>query len=816
MKYWIAFFINLFVFIGLQAQNTIEEAIHLHEQALELSNNGQDEEAFNLVIKALCILDTIDQKETSLYAECLHDAGMFAIMGEKDLDTFTHYIKNSINLKKKLYGNSEDYYWSVQCYADGLLYYSENSGFPTNISSLEEAIESYETIPSYQTLPSYYNALNYLAQLYENIDISKSISYGSKIVHLVRLNKFNCDSITYISNLGNYYKEDEQYDKALYYLNIALKYREEANIKNDKLRISYERMASLYARIGEYDKACSFEEKAKGVEELINGMGSSSYATILMNYGCYLYANNDFERGLEFLQKAYFHSKSNKSNVAFNLANIYSRRNADSCYVYLKEFWDSTKIQLDNNMIRMPEVDRFHYITNGQTYYTLYAPLLHSRTNPDHEGLLRLAFDGVLYHKSRLFRNLEGQKIDDAIDEFHFDDIRRSLNENEIAVEMFYNPFVNIYGGDTFYVFIVKNNWKAPKCVYLDANEINIALNGEAPTTSSYFPLYETIWKRILSASEINDNDRVYISCDGVLSKIPIEWICNYENEYMGDKYDIVRVTSTINIPQLNNRKRVNSVALYGGLDYQKKPKEQTGNLHDSGECPLWGYLHNLLGDSIVSNYRSSVEYLPWTLIEVDSIYNILNDYLQPGTISLMNDDNGTEDSFNSMTGCSPSIIHIATHGFFIDAREYMDWYDYYKFCLENTGLLLSGSLFYKDDSNISASNDGILRSSEIAELDLGSTDLVVLSACKTGLTGLAPYGLIGLQRAFKVAGAKTIIMSLENVDDAATCYLMTTFYRNLMNGMSKREAFKEAQWALRTNESFKSFNYWAWFIMID
>ena len=134
---------------------------------------------------------------------------------------------------------------------------------------------------------------------------------------------------------------------------------------------------------------------------------------------------------------------------------------------------------------------------------------------------------------------------------------------------------------------------------------------------------------------------------------------------------------------------------------------------------------------------------------------------------------------------------------------------------MENSGVLLSGCLFSNGASN-SALNDGILRSSEIAELDLQSTDLVVLSACKTGLTGFAPYGLLGLQRAFKVAGVRTIIMSLENVDDAATCFLMTSFYSNLMKGMSKREAFKKAQWSLRTDEKFKNFNYWAWFVMID
>ena len=136
---------------------------------------------------------------------------------------------------------------------------------------------------------------------------------------------------------------------------------------------------------------------------------------------------------------------------------------------------------------------------------------------------------------------------------------------------------------------------------------------------------------------------------------------------------------------------------------------------------------------------------------------------------------------------------------------------------MEHSGLLMSGVLstdsINKDSMIV---EDGFLRSTEIAELDLTKTKLLVLSACKTGLGGFSPFGMFGLQRAFKAAGVKTILLTLNNVDDAATCFLMTNFYRNLMKGMSKREALKEAQLLLRTDEKFKNFNYWAWFVMID
>lgn len=215
---------------------TPADAKYLHERALELHEIDQDEEAYNLTIKALSVLDSYDLNETPFYAECLHDAGMFAMLGEKDLDTFTHYLKRAITLKNELYGNDDDYYWSVQCYADGLLSYSYDLSFPKNITILQDAIKAYEEIPFYQTLPSYYLALNYLSQMYADIDISKSIENGEKLIQLIRENHIDCDSIVYISNLGNYYKEDEQYDKAFYYLNEALSVREGSGVIDNGLK----------------------------------------------------------------------------------------------------------------------------------------------------------------------------------------------------------------------------------------------------------------------------------------------------------------------------------------------------------------------------------------------------------------------------------------------------------------------------------------------------------------------------------------------------------------------------------------------------
>ena len=93
---------------------------------------------------------------------------------------------------------------------------------------------------------------------------------------------------------------------------------------------------------------------------------------------------------------------------------------------------------------------------------------------------------------------------------------------------------------------------------------------------------------------------------------------------------------------------------------------------------------------------------------------------------------------------------------------------------------------------------------------------MVVLSACQTALGYVKSEGVYGLQRAFKLAGVNSLIMSLWKVDDDATQLLMTSFYKNLMNGMPKREALINAQKEVRETPGFNDPYNWAAFILLD
>lgn len=167
----------------------------------------------------------------------------------------------------------------------------------------------------------------------------------------------------------------------------------------------------------------------------------------------------------------------------------------------------------------------------------------------------------------------------------------------------------------------------------------------------------------------------------------------------------------------------------------------------------------------------------------------------------------------------------MATHGFFYENEDVKEKtfsqslidneLDASDNSLKCSGLILSGgqNAWLGHDIPVNV-EDGILLSEEIASMDLSGTDLVVLSACETGLGDITSDGVFGLQRAFKMAGVQTLVMSLWKVDDNATSLMMQTFYEHLLSGMSKREAFNLAQATVR--EKYPEPYYWAGFVMLD
>ena len=174
-------------------------------------------------------------------------------------------------------------------------------------------------------------------------------------------------------------------------------------------------------------------------------------------------------------------------------------------------------------------------------------------------------------------------------------------------------------------------------------------------------------------------------------------------------------------------------------------------------------------------------------------------------------------------TAKNPRVLHIATHGMFLeDVRlENKETFGFETQKVIDNPLLRSGLFFTGADNYLKSESEkptgdvnGLLTAYEAMNLDLDKTELVVLSACETGLGEIKNgEGVFGLRRAFQQAGAKTIIMSLWAVSDQATQELMSHFYKNWVTGMTKRDAFSKAQQEVRTK--YKDPYYWGAFVMV-
>jgi CHAT domain-containing protein len=220
----------------------------------------------------------------------------------------------------------------------------------------------------------------------------------------------------------------------------------------------------------------------------------------------------------------------------------------------------------------------------------------------------------------------------------------------------------------------------------------------------------------------------------------------------------------------------------------------------------------------LTASSDQSVMSLPGTEKEVNQVQFMLK---QKGWITAeFVEKSASEENIKEIN--SPKIFHIATHGFYKPSiqgtlRDELQGNEaaLNQNPLMRTGLLLKGAgdLMEKTEYNYNMEN-GILTAYEAMSLNLDKTDLVVLSACETGLGDLeAGEGVYGLQRAFLVAGAKVLIMSMFKVDDEATQKLMLKFYQKWLNSANLRQSFIEAKKELRVD--YADPIYWGAFMMI-
>lgn len=399
-------------------------------------------------------------------------------------------------------------------------------------------------------------------------------------------------------------------------------------------------------------------------------------------------------------------------------------------------------------------------------------------------------------------------------------DIRDALSDNEIAMEFF--KHVDNDGNDEFSVFILRKNWEHPKTEFIGYVTHII----ETRDMDAIMPA----WNLLIETANIKPGETIYLSADGSLHKYGFEHVKNDKGEYLSDIYNFVHLTSTREIIDKSNKSPINKIALFGGLDYNANIEELSKANENFKNANI-----NIDSEQVRSaTLRSGFEELPNSYHEVTQIDKLFKDKSIESKIFIKS--LGTEEAFKSLSNSNYNIIHLATHGGYLSQEEgdSIRSKNNYSF-IEIDGA--SGFLGY-DTSSMTRSFvvmaggnmlpkhidipiglcDGILTAKEIAKMDLKNVDLVVLSSCKSGIGDISNEGVLGLQYGLKKAGVKSILMSLDNVDDKATQLLMVEFYKNLLSGKSKQESLRNAQRYLRTTENgkYNDPKYWASFILLD
>ena len=398
--------------------------------------------------------------------------------------------------------------------------------------------------------------------------------------------------------------------------------------------------------------------------------------------------------------------------------------------------------------------------------------------------------------------------------------VRDVLSDKDIAIEFYNIPVV--WGLDSvqtmnseprYCAVILKKGYENPLIISL-CKESEIE---DLEREDLYESIYNLIWKPL--ADELHGIENIYFSADRELHKIGIEYAPVSENVNVSDKYNLYRVSSTRVLAENKSGRSSDNAVLYGGLRYDLDrddliAESRTGDYHPTGASRAF----------TAENSRYGVKYLPGTLKEVTEISQSFH-----ATPRVITDISGTEESFKSLAGSAIDIIHLATHGFFwseedAQKRDYVTFLSQSgnKVRTEDKALMRSGLFFsganigLKGEALPDDVEDGVLTALELSNMNLGNVDMVVVSACESGLGETSGEGVFGLQRGFKLAGANTLLMSLWKVDDTATQKLMTEFYSHYLSGKSKQESLNLAQQSLRNDSQYSDPEYWAAFILLD
>lgn len=336
------------------------------------------------------------------------------------------------------------------------------------------------------------------------------------------------------------------------------------------------------------------------------------------------------------------------------------------------------------------------------------------------------------------------------------DTVSVALKDGEILVDMIDYP-----SGDShcYRAFVCRKGWTAPKIVDICAEPVLDSLADaawricEEPYASAAGDLFRDV------LAQTSAGETLYIVPSGRFHSLPFESF-RHDGMMLSERFNVVRLSSARElISERKSLRKPLSAAVFGGLS-----------------------------SGIDATH--------------DEIRNVSRALGRKSHVDIYAGADGTEENFRKMDCRAPEIIHIASHGFFYDAADTLK------------PASLAGRTSPMDLSGLVMYGGELMSAEDIAGMNLDNAALVCLASCDSGLGKTSAEGVYGLQRAFRKAGAGTIIMSLWEASDVASAMFMSELYKALVSGKCDVErAFRAAQSAVRSRypEPF----YWAGYVMI-
>lgn len=627
---------------------------------------------------------------------------------------------------------------------------------------------------------------------------------------------------------------------------------------------------------GDYAKAVALCEEAQQVLEASMGEQNDIYLDMMLSLARANWGKTDFKAAASTVAKAHEIEKTMLLNGVQHLSEqelsayvtrfvgnqglmlSFASKQSDlatTCFdnaLFQKGFLLNSLIQVNHFSHKNPETEAA--FNNLKTLKRQLArQLAKSKTDIDETAVANLQ-DNISALEKNLARSVSG--LGEAMRQVTWKEVQGKLAATEAAIEFVHFRYHDPMPTDSivYAAILTTHNSQQPIFISLfeekqldslltpnserKADYVNglytVAERGLKPKGKPQRTLYELLWQPLEKALE--GKKTLYFAPTGLLHRINVGAIPINDEATLADRFDLVEMGSTRQLVIGSQQSAVGSrsAALFGGVQYEMDSMAIAAANAQIQTEPIASRSTGARGLSFsetdASHRGGTWSYLKWTEKEVSSVETILKN--GGITCSLSKGYEATEEVFKAIgeSGPSPSVLHIATHGYFFpDVKSSANTpssetgageaaFKTSEHPMIRSGLLLAGAnhAWQTGQPLRPDLEDGILTAYEISQMNLSNTELVVLSACETGLGDIqGNEGVYGLQRAFKIAGAKYLVMSLWQVPDQETSVFMTQLYRHwLEDKMSIPAAFRATQKEMR--ERFINPYQWAGFVLVE